>query len=290
MPAYMTHAIMSEDVFKEAIRTVIFKTPIHFESLKTYSIGHDLSGLSRISSYKSHNQDTRLFFMEMIKYIKEHGLQNDSVVMALLYGHMCHYFLDINTHPIIYYNELGLKNVTKISNHMLVEGFISYYFLECKTEEIGARFFNQGSINKECEDLLKSLYLKVYQDPTFMRSLKLVLKAFTVLENVSKDYDMSRVSGFSKFLKENEISSPYLLLNPNHDVWTQPITGEKHTESFIDLYFKSIDMTLDAIKKVNEYLYENMPLSSLERVFTNISLDTGVNCSYGHEMTYVRRK
>ena len=49
-------------------------------------------------------------------------------------------------------------------------------------------------------------------------------------------------------------------------------------------------MTLDAISKVNNYLYGNMPLSSLERVFKDLSYDTGVSCSLGKKLIYVRKR
>ena len=49
-------------------------------------------------------------------------------------------------------------------------------------------------------------------------------------------------------------------------------------------------MSLDAIEKVNKCLYSNESISTLDTVFTDLSYDTGVKCSLGREMTYVRKR
>lgn len=299
MPAYLTHAIMGETVHKKAFEDKLFRCEVDLPSMTTFSLGADLSGLSKISSYTSHNQDTRAFFLYMIDYIKSHKLIEDSQVLALLYGHMAHYFLDINCHPLVYYNEVGLKNGTKISNHMLVEGFLSYYVCTQIAQrdymQVKAAFFNQGDLKyEENKKLIESVYTKIYHDPKIIKACQAVLSLFTLLENGTKSgiftiESLSKLTGFTKFLEINGIQDVELL-NLASGRWTNPVSGEIHHESFLELYEKGIIETLEAIKVVNKYLYDGCSREELYKVFTNLSYDTGVDCSLGHQMVHVRNK
>jgi hypothetical protein len=60
----------------------------------------------------------------MISYIKQNNLVDNKHIMALLYGHIAHYFLDTQTHPFIYYLEIESHTVGPIPNHDLVEGYL----------------------------------------------------------------------------------------------------------------------------------------------------------------------
>lgn len=299
MPAYLSHAIMGEEVYKKSIEESLFKIEINQNDIKTYSLGVDLAAFSKANLYLSHNTKTREFFLNMILYIKENNLLENSEVIALLYGHIAHYFLDINTHPLIYYNEVGQANVTKIDNHKLVEGYLSSYLSEQilgkDYMEIKPSYFNKGNLkSKEVINLLKVLYYKTYNEANVMSSYKKVLALFTGIETIIKSGIVNKeqlveLSGFKKFLITNNIHK-IDFLNKYSRLWRNPVTGELHYESFMDLYKKAIQETIEAIDVVNKCLYDGISKNTLDRIFTGLSYDTGVDISLGKTMKYVRRQ
>lgn len=136
MPAYVTHALMATDVYNEGIKDLsIFKTRINLNNIRTYSLGTDLSSFS-ITNFISHNKNIRDFFLNMIVYIKTNHLENDGKVMAMLYGHKDHYFLDVNVHPLVNSLNKNPYNSTVLSNHTLIEGFYDSNLLKKKRKNL----------------------------------------------------------------------------------------------------------------------------------------------------------
>ena len=300
MPSYISHAIMGEQLYNELNRDGnIFKTNISKEEVRGYSLGADLAYPSPKLKKDPQNFYTRDFFINIIEYIKENKLTENKHVLSLLYGHIAHYFLDINTHPLIYYIEQGCQKVGLISNHDLVEGYLNSYLtnkiLGKNIMDIKSNFFNQVELsNKETTKLLNTIYGKIYGDPKIINTYKAVITIFSIIENILKSGGLSadnliQLSNFKRFLEKNDLT-PEEITNTSNATYTNPVTGEKHNESFIELYDRSIDMSLDAIKRVNNCLYSSTPISSLDKVFTDLSYDTGVNCSLGKKMTYVRKR
>ena len=300
MPSYISHAIMGEQLYNELNRDGnIFKTDISKEEVRGYSLGADLAYPSPKLKKDPQNFYTRDFFINIIEYIKENKLTENKHAISLLYGHIAHYFLDINTHPLIYYIEQGCQKVGLISNHDLVEGYLNSYLtnkiLGKNIMDIKSNYFNQVELsNKETTKLLNTIYGKIYGDPKIINTYKTVINIFSMIENILKSGGLSaenliQLSSFKRFLEKNELTKEEIT-NTSNATYTNPVTGEKHNESFIELYDRSIDMSLDAIKRVNNCLYSSTPISSLDKVFTDLSYDTGVNCSLGKKMTYVRKR
>lgn len=299
MPNYISHAIMGEQVHKIAVKSEdFFKVYIPKEMIRGYSLGADLAVFSRKTLVNPHDYYTRDFFLTMIQYIKNNNLTENNQIMALLYGHIAHYFFDINAHPLIYYIEGGCKRAGILSNHDLIEGYLSSYLcekiLKKNIMEITPSYFNNISLNDiEIIKTLNSVYGSVYKDYNIVKSYKRVIAVFTFLENIIKSGLVSqemliRISNFNVFLEKNNLTYSELI-NSEHNTFFNPITGEAHNESFMDLYNRSIEMTLDAIVEVNSYLYSNGSISALETVFTDLSYNTGVPGFLGNQMVYVRK-
>ena len=161
--------------------------------------------------------------------------------------------------------------------------------------EIKPEYFNQIDFkNKENPKLLNTIYGKMYGDPRIINTYQIVINLLSMLENILKSgmitYDnLVKISNFKKFLERNNLTIEEIT-NESNDTYTNPVTGEKHNESFIELYDKSIEMSLDAIEKVNTYIYKDKPLDTLDSIFTDLSYDTGVDCSLGKKMSFVRKR
>ena len=300
MPAYISHAIMGEQLYNELYRSdSLAKIPISINEMRGYSLGNDLSMLSRKVNSDPNNTYTKEFFINIIRYIKANKLTENSSIISLLYGHIAHYFLDTNTHPLIYYIEKGTDSVGPISNHDLIEGYINSYLskkiLEKDIIDINPNYFNQVNLsNPEVIKLLNSIYGLIYQDYRIIKSYKRVISLFGLIETIIKKGKVTkekliRLSKFDTYLEQNRLSLREIT-NEENLTYTNPVTGEKHCESFIELYYKSIDMALDAIIKANKYLYSTSSISILNNVFTGLSYDTGVDCTLGKKMIYVRKK
>lgn len=300
MPAYMSHSIMGDELYKQSQNDEkLFRSYVNHESLKSYSLGVDLSNLIVGLKWDAHYFKTQAFLLNIIQYIKVYGLMEDEDVLAFLYGHICHYFFDINAHPLIYYIEKGCNRVGMLDPHTLVEGYIDLFMAENILKEdytnVGPSFFNKANIGKpEIARLIKEVYEKTYNAKNAVNSYKLILQGYALLKTctynryVTEDI-LSKVASFEKFLEVNNLTRDEII-NQNKDIWRVPITGEKHTESFIDLYNRALEMAMYAIAKVNEYLYDGKSLSSLYDTFPNVSYDTGVDLSLGYTFKYTRRK
>ncbi len=291
MPAYLSHAIMAEEVYNKSITDEkLFRIPIKSSSLKANSLGPDLTLLNnKLRKYDSHNEKTKIFFLNMIKFIKDNQFYKDNEVMSLLYGHICHYFLDVYAHPFIYYLESFCKSTSLISPHYILEGYISSYltsiilkkdYMSIKADYLG----NINLKNKKVNITLKETYLKTYQDPSIIASYSILFTCFKTLDLLIKDNPLItksiliKLTNFESFLKNNNLTKATLTNEKNHQ-WTNPWSKEVHSESLIELYEKSIEATLEAINTVNKYLYDNITITPLNNIFLDLSYDTGIPCN-----------
>ncbi len=298
MPSYLSHAIMGDNLYKEAFNdTRIFKCEVNYNSLKTFSLGIDLAFLSKGLPIDIHKNKTQELLLNLIKYVKENNLIEDSEVLAFMYGHISHYFFDTNAHPLIYYVERGCQKVGIIPTHMMIEGYIDSYFitkiLKKDYMDVDESFFNKGNLNNsKIKKLICDLYNNLYQTRGVYCSYKNVIRLFSAIEFAIKNPMVSKellikLSSFDKFLKINNLSLNEIT-NKNRKHWKVPVTGEIRNESLLDLYNRTLEMTLYAYQKVNEYLYNGKSLDSLEYLFPNISYDTGVSLSLGYNMLHKR--
>lgn len=298
MPSYISHAIMGDNLYKEAFNDKrIFKCEVNYDSLKTFSLGIDLTVLAKSLPGDIHNIKTQELLLNLIKYVKENNLVEDSEALAFMYGHISHYFFDTNAHPLIYYVERGCQKVGIIPTHMMVEGYIDSYFitkiLKRDYMDIDESFFNKGNLNNpKIKKLISSLYSNVYQTSGIYSSYKNVIRLFSIIEFgiknpiVSKEL-LIKFSSFDRFLEINNLSLNEIT-NKNRNQWKVPVTGETRNESLLDLYNRALEMTLYAYQRVNDYLYNGKTLDTLENLFSNISYDTGVSLSLGYNMLHKR--
>ena len=300
MPAYLTHAIMGNTIYNNAKNDDrLFKINIPLPTLKASTLSPDLAKLSK-SDFNSHNKDTDLYFFNMIEYIKENKLYNDLDAMSLLYGNISHYFLDVYTHPLIYYISENCVSLNKLNSHILTEGYISSYMSEKEqhTDYMNLKSNYIGSLNfanPNLKNLIRETYYKTYNDLTILKSYKTTFELIKLIEKLTKENRFStkekliKLSKFKEYLEINNLSKEDLT-NEQKEYWTNPVTNEKYNESFIELYNKALTKTYEAIYHVNKYLYDTESKYNLYKIFTNLSYDTGVSCNLGKNLIYVKKK
>lgn len=300
MPAYLTHAIMGNTIYNNAKSdNKLFKINIPLPTLKASTLSPDLAKLSK-SDFNSHNKDTDLYFFNMIEYIKENKLYNDLDAMSLLYGNISHYFLDVYTHPLIYYISENCVSLNKLNSHILTEGYISSYMSEKEqhTDYMNLKSNYIGSLNfanPNLKNLIRETYYKTYNDLTILKSYKTTFELIKLIEKLTKENRFTskekliKLSKFKEYLEINNLSKEDLT-NEQKEYWTNPVTNEKYNESFIELYNKALTKTYEAIYHVNKYLYDTESKYNLYKIFTNLSYDTGVSCNLGKNLIYVKKK
>ena len=300
MPAYLTHAIMGNTIYNNAKSdNKLFKINIPLPTLKASTLSPDLAKLSK-SDFNSHNKDTDLYFFNMIEYIKENKLYNDLDAMSLLYGNISHYFLDVYTHPLIYYISENCVSLNKLNSHILTEGYISSYMSEKEqhTDYMNLKSNYIGSLNfanPNLKNLIRETYYKTYNDLTILKSYKTTFELIKLIEKLTKENRFTskekliKLSKFKEYLEINNLSKEDLT-NEQKEYWINPVTNEKYNESFIELYNKALTKTYEAIYHVNKYLYDTESKYNLYKIFTNLSYDTGVSCNLGKNLIYVKKK
>jgi len=297
MPAYISHAVMGNNLYQEI--SGFTKVMIDPKIMQSHSLGADLAFFSKSPYCDPHNKKTQAFFINLVNYIKEYDLKEDPLALSILYGHIAHYFLDINIHPLIYYVEKSCKKVGIINPHNLIEGYIDEYLvrrvLNKDIMEINEHYFEKLKLDDlQCINMLNSVYGKTYHDYHIIKSYREVSFWFLTIERLIKNSLIITKEFLIKFVKFREFMNLNHLNyndfhNESHEFYTNPVSGEKHCESIMELYNKSIDMAVDAIKKVNKYIYDNFSIDSLTTTFKDLSYDTGVSCSIGKKFVYVKK-
>ncbi len=295
MPAYFSHSIMAEDVFKKGM---ICQTEINVDELKTYSLGADLATLSKSLKSSPHLTNTRDFFLYMITYIKNHKLMDNPHVMALLYGHVMHYFFDVNAHPFIFYLDYNCEPIGAISNHRLIEGYLDSYLIKKILNKdimsLNHHFFNKADLNNiEIKKILDETYYKIYGAQKINKTYHRTVELFSLIERTCKCGLFSKefLISFSKFDKFMDINKLLYsdLSNELHNEYLNPFNLEGDRKSFLDMYYLSIYESLSAIEEINNYLYHDKDKSILYSVFTNLSYATGLDCSLGKKSKIIKK-
>lgn len=296
MAAYIHHAQMAYDTYNEMKKDNLLKIEIDSKLMTTFSAGIDLSGYNELT----HNKRTQAFLLNLFKEVKELGKTKDPKVMAILYGHVCHYFLDTSIHPYIYYIERGTKPVLLqcISAHTMIEGYLSAYIIKKRLNAsimdipIEKYFTN---FPKEGQELLNRVYYQTYQLNGVAKNYQNTLNILLFCENILKNTPLKskelceKIIRFQKYLEKNNLELEEIE-NERESIWFHPVTGEENRTSVIDMYFHSIEHTLEAVRELNKYLYGSNSLESLKEYFPNISYDTGTNLEEKSKMMYYRRK
>lgn len=325
MPSSMTHTYFGIDVYKNLPSKYQFKICSKLEHFKLFSQGSDpfmfyhfLIGkkakkMKNIQK-KIHQEKTQLFFLNTIKYIHQNNLQTNPEAMAYLYGYICHYYLDLHTHPIIYYKS-GIFNSKDKSTykyngyHQQLEYAIDLYFIN-KNEiispdkfKIHQEIFNTTTFSSSLKDLIKYSIGKTYSidnsTSKYLKSIK-YMKLFFYIANYDpygiklKLYQIIDKITPPNIIKLKELSYKNIYpninnyLNLNHQKWHYPWDNTKTiTASFLDLYNKAKKDSIKTIKEVTELL-ENKELNikKIKQIFPNLSYLTGKSCEQKLKMKY----
>lgn len=183
MPSSMTHAYFSNSVYNRLDKK--YKEYLDINYINLFSQGSDPFMFYNFFTGKKakemnylqeiiHTKKTNLFFKNTIKYIQKHELNNDKEILTYLYGLICHYYLDLHIHPLIYYKS-GIFNKKDKSSykyntlHQKLEYLIDLYFIKNHEKTLYYKFkphsflFKKSSISPTLSNLIDESIYKTYK-------------------------------------------------------------------------------------------------------------------------------
>ena len=288
MPSYKTHSIHGEIILPDIIK----QTYIDKDDIKTFCMGPDAMIATDYHMFKyQHVNLTKDYFMTLLKLIKENKLQENSEVMAFLYGQLDHFVLDLTTHPLIYYMTENYPKAHKIDPHGLVEMWIDDYTMN-KYNKDNKHYYHKVFIkDKELKELINQTYRNVYRidNIAFKYSTgQLFMVMYDSLRNNKIIRPITKLINVGDIKYSKDLDRVIPFLNLEHDVWYNPETGEKSTNSFDDLWQRAIEVSLETINDANNFLYKDKNITN-PLILNNTSYDTGLPCSAGQSLKYIKK-
>lgn len=291
MPSYKTHAIHGEII----LPYIYAKTLIDKEDLKTFCMGPDALIATDYHVFElQHAKDTRNYFKTLLKLIKKNKLQDNSEVMAFLYGQLDHFILDVIMHPLIYYMTEDLPRKHLIDPHGLVENLIDEYVMD-KYHKNDIDYYQKKAISdRRLLKLINDAYKKVYNANNISMKYNMGIMLISLYDKLIRrdrlllaKYIMKLINlGDISYHKDCKQALPYL--NLDNRLWYNPETGDVHNESFDNLWDKACEVALETINDVNRYLYHDKSIKN-PIIDDDLSFNTGIPCNKGQKLKYLKK-
>ena len=325
MPSSMTHTYFGMDVYNKLNKISKDKIKDNIEYFKLFSQGSDpfmfynfLIGKKAKEIAKiqhiMHTTKTREFFISTINYIFNNNLKDNSIIMSYLYGYICHYYLDLYTHPFIHYKSGVFKkddeNTYKYNGvHQMIEYAIDLYFIGNREAINSNKFrvyreiFNVSSFTPELKNIIKytiediykvnnasDIYLKsIWYMKKFFRlanydPLGIKLRIYSLIDRITPS-NVIKLKELSFYNTYKDINN---YLNLDNNIWLLPWYKDiKYNSSFIDLYNMALNDSINTIEEVTNMLDSNkIDDERLRFLFKDLSYSTGLNCNKRVIMKY----
>ncbi len=319
MPATITHAFFAKDVYDILPNNIRKDLNINrckmfsqsTDSLMFYNLFSILPGKEiRRSQGYFHTKKSQEFFINLLRYVKDNRIY-DKDVFSFIVGFICHYALDSTLHPyIVYRTGIFRKDVPstyKYNNvHAFMETFIDNDMIRRREKknpynfEIGKFCFDlkpfSDNLNKTINYTFYNTFKLKEMAEVYYKSLKQMKIAlilfrrdpYGIKKNIYKVLDTftsRKTFRFEAISYHYPLEDKHDFLNNSHRMWRNPTTYDiTSTESFVDLYLKSIKLAKVLICASFDYL--NDKDIDLEQVFNNTSYLTGLNCDLNKELKY----
>ena len=246
MPAYMSHIIMARDVYDK-----IDNNNVSLDYMLTFSLGGDLCRFSKCRRL-SHKIKMEEFIDNIWNYIKENDLSDDGRYMGFLYGHICHYYMDMVCHPLIRkIDKISIR--TRMKSHTLIEGYINSYLVEYKynrdIRDVNTNDMFKGSVTK-LSKMIDYVYDKTYGVKYLSISYyfsKIMYSKVKWLFIIFGKRLLRKISGFDKYISINKDID---IVNNDKSIYYKDYLGNRVNDSFIDLYNKSIELSIKRINRL----------------------------------------
>ena len=310
MPNLMTHKIFGEDVLKVSNEKVQYYVQNSPQAFSVGTSGPDF--LFYHSQFPWQNQDegkrvrktgslvhsqkiNDWYKIAVESCIKEEDVELRQRMISFMIGHICHWALDSIAHPFIFYRTDGSSKETKYW-HFRYESMLDTVMVN-NYRKTSIKDYPSREILKTDKEIRMAIY-QVYRkavEETYTVKFKYndVKKSFKDADKVlSILYDPSGRKFFTIQLLERLIRKKWIfsshivtdkvkdeedVLNLNNRTWKNPAKPSiESNESFLDLYYKAIDLAKKALFEFVLAL-ESGDTSSFLKVVNNRSYETGLS-------------
>lgn len=327
MPSSATHAYFAKDVLEKLDDSISNKINNELSMYKIFSQGpdpynfYDLRLSPRAKKSIKINkalQHTKVneHFINLINYINDNNFYNDNMVIAYLYGEICHFVLDSTAHPFVIYNTGRYnehdKNSYKYNGlHEDMEYYIDIYLIWKREKilpkkyKVYKKLFNIKKFSDNLDKTINDVNKKVYG---FDNTSKIYFKAINDMKKFYYifNYDPIGIKKFfyslldficpNSFVKKKELSFnviPYkkiYYLNEERNIWNNPCDiNETYDYSFAILYNLAIKKAVNIITNIDNMLNKkNINNKKIEELFGNKDYSTGKDCDLDLECKYFR--
>lgn len=321
MPSIITHHVFAKKVLQQLEPSIQKELEKSLQIYYTFAQSHDylfyyhfdFKNSKRIKNlgHYAHKNKTQIYFLNIIKYIKENNLENNTEALAYLYGSLTHYCLDSTCHPYIFYKtgtyNTDDKNTIKYrGEHTHIEKDLDaiYYQKEYNKEykycNVSKDIIKKPIFSKKLNKLIDATYYETYHEQNisyyYQKSIKYAKFIYSTIVNdrlgikktIYKFIDkltnkkFGYLEGYSTNIKPN-----LNFLNDEHKTWNHPCDiNIKYNYSFDELLEISINKCLDLITEINKVLFDRSDISSLENIIPNVSYSTGLDLEKNKIMKY----
>ena len=320
MPATITHSYFTMDVYDilpETMKKKIEPSRLRmfgqaFDPLMFYNLFSIFPGkkIRELDDYCHANQ-TKDFFINTLKTMKEKKLITDKECCSFLTGFICHYVLDSTIHPYVIYKtgimDKKVPSTYKYNNiHAFMETFIDNDMVLRREKTNPYKFrldkycFDTREFSINLDYLIDHVFLKTYnvKDMSWIyyKSLKQMKRALMVFRRdttgikrtvykLVDTFTPSRTFRFEAVSYHYPLEDKHNFLNNEHRMWRNPALYDRTSEeSFIDLYVKAIKRAKIMVCASFDYL--NGKDIDLDAIFKNNSYLTGLDCEKYKELKY----
>ena len=303
MPATYTHHSFTKDVYKVLDEEIKNKLQDNIDLFNLFGKSFDILFFVKPKlGHFAHKHNINLYFLNIIKYIRDNNLTNNSSVLAYLYGSICHYVLDTTCHPFVFY-KTGRYNI-KDKNTYKYKGkhnYLEYMVDACVYYEKNRKMITHAKVSKEvfpsveftselnktidyafkntfCAIDIDKAFLKGYYNYRFVMKHGMEshfgIKAFIYkLIDKTKLVKKCELASVCYYIKKLDKS----VLNLEHKKWYYPVTKKiSYHYSFYDLYDLSIEKARKLIKTIDNALdKDDKEINKVLKEIGNLNYCTG---------------
>lgn len=311
MPNIITHKIFAEealkDLSKQDIKDIIERHPQIFyigsngpdflffqhakpwEAYKSHTLNHLGSAMHSV-----HIND---FYRVAIRCIKEQKKEDvKEMMMAYLFGHLCHWALDKTTHPYIFYRTGNCKGLSAGYHHRF-ESMMDTMMLE-KFHHVSIKDYRSYEICEYDEDILRAI-ARIYV-PVAKEVYHVEVKVHELRETLNSWYDIQKMLYDPKNIKycalkgvegvirkpwmisgnvvKNKIDERYDVLNEEKRIWYHPCDDHiSSNASFLELFERAVPTAIAVIEKAYGCIEYDADIQGVLHILKDQAYDTGMD-------------
>lgn len=296
------HSRLTEDLV--AKRTANVALPVAFMGAQFsdpmyYATFHKESKRYRTIADRMHDTNTQGILIRMVEYVKSHPSQDN---YSFLFGFLAHYALDVNIHPYVYHH-VGVYRKNKPETHawrglhLKFERSIDAVLFEREQQKparklaITKRYFPLKTVPKDVLSLMKDTIDSSFDvddgDVVYQTSITYMYRVLRYIATDRFGWKKLLYRLADLFVKDQDLLladmsffhhiEAYDFLNLEHRTWHHPVTNEPSTKSVLELYQDALVFADQLLEQVDKYLAGSK--IDLSKVFTNLSLNSGIECS-----------